>query len=414
MHRTRFLWAALPLCVAILGCERGQRSPDPPGPPKVIVSQPVIKEVTDCEEFTGHTEAVASVDIRARVTGYLEDDLRRKKKEGKEVTEGELLFKIDPRIYKAERDRAQATLRQSQRHRDRLELDYKRAKDLLPGKGISQEEFDKIEGDLKEADAAVGIAQAALDLAKLNLEFTEVKAPFDGRVSRQAIDPGNIVKADETVLTTIVALDPIYAYFDVDERTMLRVRRLILEGKVKSSSEARLPVFAGLADEMDEKGNPLFPHAGTINFVDNRVDVTSGTLRLRGEFSNPRSERRSNRIFSPGMFVRVRLPIGQSRSAVLISERALGTDQGQPFVYVVSDKDEVLYRRVKLGTLQDGLRVVEEGLAKGERIIVSGLQRVRPGAEVEAKLAEMPAGGAPAPPPLVTSPGTASGSRPSS
>jgi RND family efflux transporter MFP subunit len=421
MRRTPLSLAALPLCVVILGCERGQRSPDPPGPPKVIVSQPIVKEITDCEEFTGHTEAVATVDIRARVTGYLEEDIRQKKKEGKEVKEGELLFKIDRRIYKAERDRAQATLEQSKRHRDRLELDYKRAKDLLPGKGISQEEFDKIEGDLKEADSAVGIAQAALDLAKLNLEFTEVKAPFDGRVSRQAIDPGNIVKADETVLTTIVALDPIYAYFDVDERTMLRVRRLILEGKVKSSSEATLPVLVGLADEVDEKGNPLFPHAGTINFVDNRVDVTSGTLRLRGVFSNPPSEHGPNRIFSPGMFVRVRLPIGQPRSSILISERALASDQGQAVVYVVNDKNEVEYRPVSVGAKHDGLIAVQErdgserkGLARGERIIVRGLQRVNKGSRVTPELIDMPLDGAPSAPPLATDPGSTSRNRPSS
>jgi RND family efflux transporter MFP subunit len=409
MKPARWSGAAVFWCLAVLGC--GGPPPEKPRPkaPEIVVSFPVVKEVTDYEIFTGWTEAAQSVDIRARVTGYLEEGLREKHKEGWDVKEGELLFKIDPRIYQAERDRAKAAFEQSQAHLARLELDYRRAAGLLPSQAISQEDFDKIDGDRKEAEAAVATAQAALELAELNLKFTEVTSPFDGRVSRQAIDPQNIVKADDTVLTTIVALDPIYVYFDVDERTMLRVRRLILEGKVKSSREATMPVFAGLADEVDEKGEPLFPHAGTVNFVDNRVDRGAGTLRLRGEFPNPRSQFSANRIFSPGMFVRVRLPIGKPHTAVLISERALLTDQGQSFVYVVNEKDEVVYRRVTLGLLQDGLRVVEQGLAPGQRVVVDGLQRIQAGATVEPKLAEMPApGGAAAP--LVG----ASSSRPSS
>jgi RND family efflux transporter MFP subunit len=234
------------------------------------------------------------------------------------------------------------------------------------------------------------MAQAALGQAERNLTWTEVRAPFDGRVSRQSIDPGNIVKADETVLTTIVSLDPVYAYFDIDERTTLRSRRLLIEGKIQSAREAKLPVLIGLADEMDDRGTPLYPHTGTVNFVDNRLEPTSGTLRLRGEFANPRSKHNSLRIFSPGMFVRVRLPIGKPHPAVLISERALGTDQGQPFVYVVNDQDEVEYRKVKVGLLEEGLHVIEEGLQPGERVIVSGVQRVRPKIKVQAELIETP------------------------
>ena len=413
-----------PRCRFVLpssAARRGQRSPDPPGPPKVIVSQPIVREITDCEEFTGHTEAVASVDIRARVTGYLEEDIREKKKEGKEVKQGELLFKIDPRIYKAERDRAEATLEQSKRHRDRLDLDYKRAKDLLPGKGISQEEFDKIEGDRDEAEAAVKMAEAALDLAKLNLEFTEVKAPFDGRVSRQLIDPGNMVKADETVLTTIVALDPIYAYFDVDERTMLRVRRLILEGKVKSSSEAKVPVFVGLADETDEEGQPPVPSRRHDQFRGQPGGRDDGHAPPAGRVSQPAEPARPERIFSPGMFVRVRVPIGEPHAAVLISERALGTDQGQTFVYVVNDKDEVEYRPVSVGAKHDGLIVVQErdgserrAWPEGNALSSAACSGSGRGPKVEPKLTEMPVEGTPAPPPLVTNPDAASGTRPSS
>ena len=390
MCRIRSFWTALPLGLLAFGCEAPQPNVPPAAPPKVVVSRPVVKTVTDYEDFTGRIEAAASVDIRARVTGYLEVGLRDRNKEGTDVEKDELLFKIDPRPYQDDRDRAKASHDLSVRHRDRLQLDYKRGRDLLPGKGITQEEFDKIEGDLKETEAAVAMAQAAIGQAERNLTWTEVRAPFDGRVSRQSIDPGNIVKADETVLTTIVSLDPVYAYFDIDERTTLRSRRLLIEGKIQSAREAKLPVLIGLADEMDDRGTPLYPHTGTVNFVDNRLEPTSGTLRLRGEFANPRSKHNSLRIFSPGMFVRVRLPIGKPHPAVLISERALGTDQGQPFVYVVNDQDEVEYRKVKVGLLEEGLHVIEEGLQPGERVIVSGVQRVRPKIKVQAELIETP------------------------
>ena len=194
-----------------------------------------------------------------------------------------------------------------------------------------------------------------------------------------------------------MSLDPIYVYFDPDERTMLRVRRLIRAGKVKSAQEATVPVMAGLVDEVDDNGNSLYPHTGRINFVDNRLDAMTGTLRLRGVFDNPQ------RIFSPGMFVHVRVPIGTPHPAVLVSEQAIVSDQGQKFVYVVNGKDEIEYRRVKAGLLQDGLRVIEEGLTQSDRVVLSGLQRVRPGIKVEPKPVEAakkasPAGTGAAPP----------------
>lgn len=336
---------------------------------------PVVREITDYEEYSGRIEAVASVEVRARVTGYLDKVLF---KEGTEVKQGDPLFEIDPRSYLADLKRTEAIVLQSEAHLQRLQLDYNRAAALLPARAISQEEFDKIVGDRNEAAAAVRLAEAARDLAQLNLGFTKVLAPITGRISRQLIDPGNMVKADETPLTTIVAWDPIYAYFDVDERTILRVRRLIRAGKMKSAREAAAPVHLGL---LDENG---FPHTGTINFIDNRVDAMTGTLRLRGIFEN------SERLLSPGLFVRVRVPIGKSRSAILISEQTLGTDQGHKFVYVVNGENKVEPRRVQVGALQNGLRVIEEGLAKGERVIFSGLQRVRPGVEVKPKQAQAP------------------------
>jgi RND family efflux transporter MFP subunit len=396
--------ALLPLlgaltCAAISGCGRRQPALAPTRTPEVVVSQPVVKTVTDYEDFSGRTQAVASVEVRARVSGYLDKVLF---KEGYEVKQGDPLFEIDPRTYEAELKRAEANVRQSIDHLKRLQLDFKRAAELLPTHAISQEEYDLMAGNRDEGEAAVKVAEAARDLARLNVEFTKVTAPLSGRISRQLIDPGNMVKADETALTTIVALDPIYAYFDVDERTTLRVRRLIRAGKVTSSREAAMPVLLSLLDEDD------FPHAGTINFVDNYLDAMAGTLRLRGVFPNP------NRLLSPGMFVRIRLPIGKAREAVLVSERALGTDQGQSFVYVLDDEDQVVFRRVKLGSLQDGLRVVEEGLAKGDRVVVSGLQRIRPGVKVDPKPTEMSGPTGSPTPPLVTSPDPPSGSRPAS
>lgn len=349
----------------------------PTKPPVVLVSTPVSDEITEYEDFTGRTDAVFSVEVRARVTGYLE---KVNFKDGAEVKEGDLLFEIDPRIYQAELDRSEATVLQAEARLKRLEADNRRANLLFNRGAISREEFERISSDFAEGTAAVGIAKANRDLAKLNVGYTKVTAPISGRISRRLVDPGNLVAADVTPLTTIVSLDPMYVYFDIDERTMLRFRRLIREGKVQSrEAGAVVPVHAALSDEEG------FPHKGTINFSDNRVDAATGTLRVRGSIVNP-----IPRVLSPGLFMRVRVPIGTPHYALMISEQSLGTDQGRKFLYVVNDKNEVVYRPVKVGPLNEGMRVVEEGLSRGERVIVSGLQRVKPGAKVEPK----PAGSA--------------------
>jgi RND family efflux transporter MFP subunit len=387
------------------GCGRQERASagqekGPSGQPQaaaVVVSRPVVREITDYEDYPGRTEAVKTVEVRARVTGYLEksflrDPANRVNREGKEFAEGEVLFLIDPRIYDAELKRAEGTLQQAKAHLARLELDYKRAVPLLPSQAISREDYDKIVGDRQEAQAAVTMAEAARALAQLNVNFTKVTAPFAGRVSRQLIDPGNLVKADETVLTTIVALDPIYVYFDVDERSVLKFRRLMEEGKVKSARDSVAPVWMGLVDEVEEDGTPRFPHEGTINFVDNRIDPMTGTLRLRGVFPN------AKRLLSPGLFARVRVPIGKPHPAILVPEEALGTDQGQSFVYVVTDDNHARKRYVKVGPPEEGrLRVIESGLARSERVIQKGLQRVRDGDPVTPQEEAIP--GAPSKPP---------------
>lgn len=362
------------------GCERPTPKVLPPKPIGVSVRKPVSEYVTDFEEFTGRTQAVYDVAIRARVTGYLDKVYF---KDGAEVKEGDPLFEIDPRPYKAELARAEATLTQSEAHLKRLEADFRRASTLLARGGIGREEYDRIAGDRAEAEAAVGIATASRDAAKLSEEFTRIKSPITGRLSRRLVDPGNLVKADETMLTSIVSLDPLYVYFDVDERTMLELRRLIREGRMPSREVAEVKIEAGLADEVDADGNQEFPHEGAINFSDNKVEPGTGTLSVRASIANPKAEGSTTRVLSPGLFIRVRLPIGQPHRSILVPEQAIGTDQGRKFLYVVNEKDEVVYHPVQVGKLDRGLRVVEKGISAGDRVIVSGLQRVRPGAKVK-------------------------------
>lgn len=379
MDRTRGALLAF-VGLAVLGMTSCGRPPSAgmmPGAgakPEVVVGRPVVETITDYEDFTGHTEAVKSVEIRARVSGYLIRGLRNgENKEGTEVKEGELLFEIDPRIYQADKEKAEAALAQSKARLERLQKDLKRAEELLPTRSISQGDYDQILGDNKEAAAAMKTAQATLELADLNLKWTKVYAPCDGRVSKQLLDPGNMVQADQTPLATIVALDPIYAYFDIDERTVLQLRRLVREGKLKSAREAKVTILLGLADEEG------YPHEGVIDFADNRLDMMTGTLRVRGIFPNPK------RILSPGMFARIRLPVGGPHKALMVPEESLGSDQGQRYVYLVNKQNKIEYRRVEIGALHGKLREIKSGLAAGDRIVLQGLQRIRPDTEVTTR-----------------------------
>jgi len=348
--------------------------PAAPTVQEVEVGLPVTEQIVDYVDYTGQTAALPTIDVRARVSGYLEKVLFR---EGFDVNEGDLLFLIDPRTYQADYDRARANLAQARAHLTRMESNYKRAESLIPTRAMSQADFDSALGDRDEAAAAVRVAEAALHTADLNLKWTHVTAPISGRISRQNIDPGNMVTADTTVLTTLVSLDPIYAYFDVDEANTLRFRRLMEAGKVKSAREGKAAVYLGLADEGDR-----YPHEGVIDFVDNRLNASTGTLRLRGKFDN------AKKFLAPGMFVRIRVPIGQSHPAILATERAIGSDQGQKFLYVLNDKNQVVYREVQIGAFRNGLRVIESGLAPGEQFVVNGLQRIKPGDIVRPKLVQ--------------------------
>ena len=359
-HCVRFLGlASLLFPVVAVGCNRGQGQGGPVVKPAAVrVANPVVKDITDYEEITGRTESANAVDIKARVTGYLKKDHLRPEdlkyshlkvgKEGKLVTKGTLLFEIDPDTFAAEERRTDAIVKQNAERVKRLTKDFARAKKLHDQQSMSDAEFDQISGDYKEAQEALNVAKASHKMASINLGYTEVKAPFTGVVSRRLIDPGNLVKADETTLTTIVSLDPMYVYFDVDERTLLQIRHWMREGKITGIEEKGAEVLMGLADEQG------YPHKGTIDFIDNKLDPGTGTLRLRGVFDN------SKQILYPGLFVRLRIQIGNPHPAILVAERALGTDQGQKFLYLVNDKNKVVYKSVKVGSLHDGLRVVED------------------------------------------------------
>jgi RND family efflux transporter MFP subunit len=368
MRRQALSLALLAAGTLTTGCHKPPPPLAAPKPPEVVVTPVVSDYVTDFEEFTGRTEAVETVEVRARASGYL---LKANFKDGAMVHKGDLLFQIDPRPMQAELERAEANVAQAEAHVVRLEADYGRASRMVAKGSIGREEFDKVTGDLGEARAALKSARAARDTAKLNLEFCEVRASTTGKISRRMKDPGNMVKADETPLTTIVSQDPMYATFDIDERTYLRARKFLAQAGLGTEQQKKLPVFIGLASEEG------FPHEGTVNFVDNQVDANSVSVWVRGVFANP------DGLLTPGLFVRVRLPLGGPHRAILVPERALRTDQGQKYVFVVSDKNDAIDRRVEVGDQHGQRRVILQGVEPGERVIVSGLQRVRAGAKVQ-------------------------------
>jgi RND family efflux transporter MFP subunit len=392
-----FLFATIGLVTAALaGCAEEQARTKDLEPPKVEVSLPVTDTVSDFEAFTGRFEAIYSITVNARVTGYLD---KVNFEDGTEVEKDAVLFEIDPRPYQNEVNRTEATVVQAEARLRRLEADQRRATNLFSRSAIGREEFDRVIGDSSEADAAVGVAKAARDMAHLSLEFTKVKSPIAGRLSRRLVDPGNLVKADETALTNIVSLDPLYVYFEVDERTLLKLRRLVREGKVKSRAQgAVIPILLGLADELDpETGEFLFPHTGEIDFSDNKVDPGTGTLQLRGKIANPKAPS-GNRVLSPGLFAHVRLPVGDPHHAILVPQQALARDQGQRVVYVVQKAkntkgkmvDMVFKRRVDVRPYDKGMMIIEKGLKPGERVVVTGLQRIREEMEVRAVPAQAP------------------------
>jgi multidrug efflux system membrane fusion protein len=358
------LVAALSLsaCAPSLGHPVAKAAKSPPAA-QVTVAEVIHRPLRDWSEFTGRLEAVQSVEIRPRVSGYID---RIGFEEGARVKKGQILFRIDPRPFRAEAERQLAARTRARSELDLAKANHARAQRLIGENAISREEFERLSSADAVAASDLAAASAALDAAKLNLEFTEVRAPIDGRVSRALITQGNLVSSD-SLLTTIVSDDPVYASFDADEQTFLRYSR-----NVANRAPGEDPVYMGLTDEKD------FPHRGRLNFVDNQVDRKTGTIRARAVFANP------DAIYTPGLFVRIRLVGRDTRDAVLIDDRAVGTDLGKKFVFVLKDDSTVDYRGVTLGSDVDGLRVVDSGLGVGEVIVVNGLQRVRPGALVSA------------------------------
>jgi membrane fusion protein, multidrug efflux system len=381
----------IPLIVALLvsaggliGCTRGPAKPVAPEPVTIPVSLPVEREVTDYVEFTGRTNAVQSVDVRPRVTGYL---VKIPFKEGADVKAGDLLFEIDPRPYQAQLDQATGLVNLYQAQLKLAKINYARdrAINVRAAGSVSQQQLDQDLATEEEANARVKSYENNRETYQLNLDYTQVKSPIDGHVSRYYLTVGNLVNQDQTVLTTVVSQDPMHAYFDMDEPTLLKVRRAVNDGRIKRLQPGEVaPVLMGL------QGEEGFPHEGTINFVDNQVDPTTGSILVRGVFPNPKPET-GVRLLSPGMFVRIRLPIGSPRKALLVIDRALGSDQGLKYVDVVDEKGEVQYRRVTTGLLQeDGLRVISSGLKPGELVVVGGLQQVRPKMKVQTEKVPMP------------------------
>lgn len=346
-------------------------------PVKVEVATPTEKEVIDYQDFTGRLEAVDSVEIRARVSGYLTKIAFDSSIElGAEVKVGDLLFEIDERPYQNTLTAAEAQLSQAVAREKVTASELGRTEDLVKNKAATARDLERDIGNKAAADAAVKVAQASIEQAKLDLEFAKITSPLNGRISRSIPSVGDLITPATGQLTTIVSVDPIHLYFDMDEPTLQVLQKAVRDGKLKGPMEGEIPLLMGLTTD---EGHP---YRGKLDFIENQVDANTGTIRVRGVFSNPKSER-GPRALSPGFFARVRLPLGEPRKAVLVSERAIGRDQGSAFVYVVSPEHEVIYRRVKLGALHDGMRVIADGLTAGEKIVTNGLQRVRPGSKVE-------------------------------
>jgi multidrug efflux system membrane fusion protein len=380
--------------------------------PVLPVSHPVERIITDYVDFTGRTDAVQSVNIIARVTGYL---VQMPFQEGAEVKAGDLLFVIDPRPYQAQLDQAksQVKLNQAQLELARTTLArYQALGKATPG-AVSQQTLDQYKAAVIEAESRVDAQKKSLEVYNLNKEFTRVVSPIDGQVSRYYLTLGNLVNQDQTLLTTIVSLDPIYVYFDMDERTLLQIHKAITEGTVAVPEDGDIPVLLGLQNEDG------FPHQGTINFVNNRVNSTTGSITMRGVFANPRlippakvsgaagakvspagkasalgklnMHRFVPRLFSPGMFVHIRLPIGKPHPALLVIDRAIQSDQGLKYVYTVDSQNRIQSRSIKAGALQeDGLRVVEGEIKRDDWVLVGGIQQVRAQMVIKPEQRPMP------------------------
>lgn len=363
--------------LASTGCGSSAGAPSASPPPEVSVAEVLQKRVKDWDEFTGRLQAVEAVEIRPRVSGYIDQVSFT---EGKVVKRGDLLFVIDPRPYKADYDRTAADVKRFKTSLDLAQIEQKRVQRLKESGAVSQEEVDERVSSVAQMEANVAGAQAALESAALNMSFTRVTSPIDGRVSRAEVTRGNLVTGGSnggTFLTSVVSIDPVYLYFEGDEATYLRYVQMARAGERPSSRDAPNPVRVGLANEEG------FPHVGTMDFVDNQVNSQTGTIRARAVLQN------KDGLYIPGLFARVQLLGSSEYTAVLIDDRAVNTDQSQKYVLLLASGNKIEYRRVKLGRVIDGLRIVREGLEPGEVIVVNGAQRVHPGIVVSPQTVAM-------------------------
>ena len=374
-RRGRRTLAPLAILVLAAGCVQTSAQPGPPPPPQVTVASVIERDVTEWDEFTGRLQAVDSVEVRPRVSGLI---AAVRFQEGAIVRRGDPLFEIDPRPFQAEVDRLRAELNRAGATNQRAASELQTAEKLRAENAIAKEEHDRRAAFAQESTAQAAAVEAALRAAELNLEFTRVTSPIDGRVGRAIVTEGNLVSSgpgEATLLTTVVSLDPVYAYFDADEQIFLKYSAAAgpkgpaLRGGLHNRG-AELPIRMALAN--DES----FPRLGRLDFIDNQLDGATGTIRGRAIFRNGDGQ------LTPGLFVRLRLAGTGSYRGLLIQDRAVGTDLSKKFVYVVGAKNEIQYRSVTLGPIVDGLRVVRTGLEAGESVVVNGLQRVRPGVQV--------------------------------
>jgi len=361
------------LTLILIGCNSkndttANKAPMPV--PNVKIAQPLTQDVTEWDDFTGRIEAVSSVDVRARVSGYLE---KVNFKAGELVKKGDLLFQIDPKPFAAQLNFAVAELARAKAKHDLAKNDLERAERLFGGKAISEEEHDARTKGSQETFAAVQSAEANVATAKLNLDFTKIRAPIDGRIGRELITEGNLVGgggADATLLTFIVTVDPIYVYVDVDERSALKYRRLALH---ENNQVQAIPVQLAVADETD------FPHLGHLDYISPKADITTGTISLRGVLAN------ADGLLSPGFFARMRVRGSAPYSAMLVPDRAIATDQAQRFVWVVNQEQKVEYRQVVLGAHVGQFRVITQGLKADEWVVIEGMQKLMPSLQVNAE-----------------------------
>lgn len=356
--------------ILISGCDRSEKAATEAPPPSVTVVTPEVRKVIDWDLFTGRLASPETVEVRARVSGYLQEVHF---KEGAEINAGDLLFTIDPRPYEAMVQQVEARVASSQ---SRVELTANELQNVakLQGNGaISAEDYERRAKAAAEAAAILKGAEAELREAKLDLEFTEIRSPITGRVSDARVTKGNLVTGggtEPTLLTTVVSLDPIYCYIEADERSVLKYRQLHREGKRVSAQ------FGKVEAEMELALESGFPHKGYIDFVDNVLDPATGTIRARAVFPNP------DKLMAPGFFARVRVPGSGEYEGLLIPDRSIADDQGTSFVWVIDDSNTANYRKVVTGPLLDGLRIVREGLSPGEKVVVDGVMTVRNGAKV--------------------------------